>query len=82
MLAQHVGRLLLNLQRSHQASLSYEQWLTEVHLGPRLRRPAQPLFMASPAQEGQYCYSIGAGPIGSTFRPEQVRFSYVASRGM
>ncbi|KUG05973.1 hypothetical protein [Solirubrum puertoriconensis] len=79
MLAQHVGKLLLNLRRSAPASLSYEQWLTEVHLGPQPNRAAQPMFMASLPSEGQYQYSIGSYPTGSTFRPGQARFSYVAS---
>ncbi|WP_019948759.1 hypothetical protein [Hymenobacter aerophilus] len=79
MLAQNIGKLLLDLKRNAPPTDDLEELfapLSEV----TARQPAQPLFIAALVSEGQYQYQIGNSLASSTLPPDQVEFNYFTSR--
>ena len=79
MLAQNIGKLLLDLKRNSPSTDDLEELL--IPLGEALaRQPAQSLFIAALVSEGQYQYQIGSSIASSPLPPAQVEFNYFTSR--
>lgn len=79
MLAQNVGKLLLDLKRNAPPTDEAEELLRP--LSPELLGQFdKPLFIAAVVSEGQYQYQIGNSLVSSTRPPSQVEFNYFTSR--
>ncbi|SDY03599.1 hypothetical protein [Hymenobacter psychrophilus] len=79
MLAQNIGKLLLDLKRNSPSTDDLEELL--IPLSEALaRQPVQSLFIAALVSEGQYQYQIGNSIASSTLPPAQVEFNYFTSR--
>lgn len=79
MLAQNVGKLLLDLKRDAPPTDEDAELLrplTEVLAGHSTR----PLFIAAVVSEGQYQYQIGSFLASAPLSPAQVEFNYFTSR--
>lgn len=80
MLAQNIGKLLLDLKRNAPPTDDLEQLLAPLS-EVMARQPDQPRFIAALVSEGQYQHQIGnslASP--STLPPDQVEFNYFTCR--
>ncbi|RSK48001.1 hypothetical protein [Hymenobacter rigui] len=79
MLAQNVGKLLLDLKRNAPPTDEADELL-----GPLVDTLAdhahRPLFIAAVVSEGQYQYQIGNSIASSTLPPARVEFNYFTSR--
>lgn len=79
MLAQNVGKLLLDLKRNAPPADDAELLLLPLaSVLPELL--PRPLFIAAVVSEGQYQYQIGNSLACSTLPPAQVEFNYFTSR--
>ncbi|NVO31548.1 MULTISPECIES: hypothetical protein [Hymenobacter] len=79
MLAQNIGRLLLDLKRNAPPTDDLEELLAP--LGEAVaRQPDQSLFIAALVSEGQYQYQIGNSLASSSLPPAQVEFNYFTCR--
>lgn len=79
MLAQNIGKLLLDLKRNAPNTDDLEELLVPLSEAVA-RQPAQPLFIAALVSEGQYQYQIGNSLASTTLPPAQVEFNYFTSR--
>ncbi|SEU02262.1 hypothetical protein SAMN04487998_3528 [Hymenobacter actinosclerus] len=79
MLAQNIGKLLLDLKRNAPPTDDLEDLLAPLSEAVA-RQPTQPLFIAALVSEGQYQYQIGNSLASSTLPPAQVEFNYFTSR--
>ena len=79
MLAQNIGKLLLDLKRNAPPTDDLEELLAPLSEAVA-RQPAQSLFIAALVSEGQYQYQIGNSLASSTLPPAQVEFNYFTSR--
>ncbi|MCA8833011.1 hypothetical protein [Hymenobacter pini] len=79
MLAQNVGKLLLDLKRNAPPTDEADELL-----GPLTEaladQPHRPLFIAAVVSEGQYQYQIGNSLATTTLPPARVEFNYFTSR--
>ncbi|MBX0291876.1 hypothetical protein K3G63_15595 [Hymenobacter sp. HSC-4F20] len=78
MLAQNVGKLLLDLKRN--ISLTEETELLHPLATLLPQQLSRPLFIAAVVSEGQYRYQIGSSLASYLPTPAQVEFNYFTSR--
>ncbi|RPD49283.1 hypothetical protein DNI29_00315 [Hymenobacter sediminis] len=78
MLAQNVGKLLLDLKRN--VSLTEEAELLHPLATILPEQLSRPLFIAAVVSEGQYRYQIGSSLASYPPTPAQVEFNYFTSR--
>ncbi|OWP63452.1 hypothetical protein CDA63_08710 [Hymenobacter amundsenii] len=79
MLAQNIGKLLLDIKRNAPPTDDLEQLLRPLAQAVA-QQPDQPLFIAAVVSEGQYQYQIGNSLASTTLPPAQVEFNYFTSR--
>lgn len=80
MLAQNVGKLLLDLKHSAAPTEDETEQIIRPLLSAVPERRTQPLFIAAVVSEGQYQYQISSYSASATLPPAPVEFNYFTSR--